>query len=82
LKTYLYPKIIGLKNALRPCLANSPLRTKKVFFPLLKFHPAKHDLKLMDSTQPHGLGFLAQSLEQKTKPKKKKKKQRLKEEET
>jgi hypothetical protein len=27
----------------------------------------------MDSTQPHGLGFLAQSLEQKTKPKKKKK---------
>jgi ABC-type arginine transport system ATPase subunit len=48
-QSYLYPKIIGLKNALRPCLTNTSLEQKKMFFHLLKFHPAKQDFMLMDS---------------------------------
>jgi hypothetical protein len=71
-----------LKKCLEAMFGKLALRTKKVFFPLLKFHLAKHDLKLMDSAQPDELGFLAQSLEQKTEPKIKKKDRKKKKHET
>jgi hypothetical protein len=53
---------------------------KKCVFPLLKFHPTKHDLKLIGSVQPHGLNFLPQSQGQKQNLKSEKKEQRLIEE--
>jgi len=49
------------KNYLKTVFGKLTLRKKNAFVPLKNLKLNKHALNLMDSTQPHGLGFPAQN---------------------